>query len=174
MTPFRVIAFAAALVFSAPAAHARPPEVELMSPTATQVGEARYQVLAWPIFDAALWSETGAFAWDTPFALVLTYRRSFSAQALTNRTLFEMSRRGGGDAASLEPLAAPLRECFADIAPGDRITGVSTGTTTARFYFNGRQSCEIEWPGFRRAFFGIWLDASGSGRAMSDQLTGRA
>jgi hypothetical protein len=173
MKVFRAIAIAAALAFLASAAHARPPEVELLSPTAQQVGAAQYNVLAWRIFDAALWNETGEFSWDRPFALTLTYRREFSAQTLTNRTLSEMSRRGAGDPAALEPLAAPLRACFADVAPGDRITGISTGRATARFYFNGRQSCEIEWPGFRRAFFGIWLDASGSGQAKSDQLTGR-
>jgi hypothetical protein len=125
------------------------------------------------MFDAALWSETGGFDWNERFALVLTYRRSFSAEALANRSLLEMSRRGAGDASSLRPLAAPLRACFADVSPGDRITGVSTGRNTARFYLNGRERCEVEWPNFRRSFFGIWLDASGRDRAASDELTGR-
>lgn len=151
----------------------RPPEVEQMAPSARQVGEAQYQFLGWRLFDAALWSETGVFAWDEPFALTLTYRRRFSAQDLTNRTLSEMSGRGAVDAASLAPLAAPLRACFADVAPGDRITGVSTGTNSARFYFNGRQRCDIRWPGFQRSFFGIWLDGAGSDRALSNQLRGR-
>ena len=177
MTLFRTIAIAA--VFTAASAFAtaaaeRPPEVEQMAPSARQVGEAQYQFLAWRLFDAALWNETGVFAWDEPFALTLTYRRRFSAQDLTNRTLSEMSGRGAGDAASLAPLAAPLRACFADVTPGDRITGVSTGTNSARFYFNGRQRCEIRWPGFQRSFFGIWLDASGSDQALSNQLKGRA
>jgi hypothetical protein len=177
MTLFRTMAIAAA--FSAASAFAiaaeeGPPEVTQMSPSARQVGEARYRLLAWPLFDAALWNETGVFDWDASFALTLTYRRSFSAQNLTNRTLSEMSGRGAGDAASLEPLAAPLRACFVDVAPGDRITGVSTGANSARFYFNGRQRCEIRWPGFQRSFFGIWLDASGSNRALSNQLKGRA
>lgn len=176
MTLFRAIAIAAA--FTAASAFAttaaeRPPEVQQMASSARQVGEAQYQFLAWRLFDAALWSETGVFAWDEPFALTLTYRRRFSAQDLTNRTLSEMSGRGAGDAASLAPLATPLRACFADVAPGDRITGVSTGTNSARFYFNGRQRCEIRWPGFQRSFFGIWLDASGSDQALSNQLKGR-
>jgi hypothetical protein len=173
MTILRAIALTAALLFLAPAAQARPPEVERVLSSAAQVGEARYQVFGLRIFDAALWSETGDFDWNEPFALVLTYRRSFSAEALAGRSLSEMSRRGAGDAASLAPLAAPLRACFADVAPGDRITGVSTGGDSARFYLNGRARCEIEWPGFTRAFFGIWLDASGADRAMSNQLTGR-
>lgn len=167
-------ALAAIAVLATSTAEARPPEVAQNLPASRQVGEAGYSVLGWRIFDAALWTETGAFRWNEPFALVLTYRRSFSAEALVNRSLYEMSRRGAGDAASLEPLSAPLRACFADVRPGDRITGVSTGRDTARFYLNGRARCEIEWPGFRRAFFGIWLDASGGDRTLSHQLTGRA
>ena len=83
MTLFRTIiiaaAFTAASAFATAAAE-RPPEVEHMSPSARQVGQAQYQFLAWPLFDAVLWSETGVFVWDAPFALTLTYRRAFSAQ----------------------------------------------------------------------------------------------
>jgi hypothetical protein len=46
------------------------------------------------------------------------------------------------------------------------------GPNSARFYFNGVQRCEVEWPSFRRAFFGIWLDAQGEARALSVRLRG--
>ena len=67
-----------------------------------------------------------------------------------------------------------LRTCFSNVRSGDRFTGVSLSADEARFYLNGRQTCEISWPGFREAFFGIWLDARGGDRAWSDRLTGRA
>jgi hypothetical protein len=166
-----LVAASASALFGAPA-FARPFEVERSVPSAQQVGEARYHVLAWAIFDASLYAEGGSFAWERPFALTLTYRRSFSAQALASRTLVEMQRRGYGGAAELAPLGRRLQACFADVAPGDRITGVSMGPNSARFYFNGAQRCEIEWPGFRRAFFGIWLDAQGEARTLSGRLRG--
>ena len=153
-------------------AEASPLEVSQVLPSAQRVGEAHYRVLAWTVFEAALWADGGVFSWDRPFALTLTYRRSFSAQALTNRTLGEMSRRSASNAETLAPLRERLHACFPDVTPGDRITGVSTGANSARFYFNGRQRCEIEWPGFRRGFFGIWLDANGVERAQSARLRG--
>ena len=139
-------------------ASARPAEIGRAIPDAQQVGAARYQMLALTLFEAELWSPTGAFSWQQPFALSLTYRRSFSARAITGRALTEMTQRGGGTLQSLAPLRAPLEACFANVSAGDRITGVSTGANTARFYFNGAQTCELEWPGLRRTFFGIWLD----------------
>lgn len=159
-----------ALALGVATAEARPPEVERAMTSAQLVGEARYQLLTWTLFDAALWSEDGVFSWERPFALTLTYRQAFSSRALVDRTIVEMSRRGGVSAP--ERLAALLRACFPDVAPGDRITGLSTGPDSAVFLHNGRQRCAIEWPGFRRAFFGIWLDASGPQRAFSSQLRG--
>jgi hypothetical protein len=85
-----------------------------------------------------------------------------------------MSQRGAGSAEQLAPLRTQLARCFPDVARGDRITGVSTSANTARFYVNGAQSCQVEWPNFRRQFFGIWLDARGGQAAMSARLRGEA
>lgn len=163
---------AAALFSIALPAHARHPELAQTIPSAQQVGAARYSVLAIPVFQAELWTTNGVFSWERPFALTLTYERAIRANALVNRTISEMRQRGAGSEASLQPLRAPLTACFADVQNGDRITGVSTGPNTARFYLNGAQRCEIEWPGFRRHFFGIWLDARGGQAALSAQLRG--
>lgn len=165
-------ALAFALAAAAPAA-ARPAEVASAIPGAQQVGEARYSLLAISLFEAELWTGNGDFSWNTPFALTLTYERSARASTLINRSLSEMSQRGAGTARSLAPLRAQLEACFPNIARGDRVTGVSTGPNTARFYYNGAQRCDIEWPGFRRSFFGIWLDGrDGQAAALSARLRG--
>ena len=166
-----MLAAAAALALLSSNAYARPSEVAAALPNAARVGEARYEVLALAVFDAELWAPQGAFSWDQAFALSLTYQRSISARALVNRTLREMTERGG-DRAALEALRPQLQACFADVRAGDRITGLSSGADTARFYYNGRQRCEISSPGFRRAFFGIWLDGAGADRAFSQRLRG--
>lgn len=165
------VAAAALLLTPSSAAHARPSEVAAALPSAARVGEARYEILALAIFDAELWAPQGAFSWDRAFALSLTYQRSISARALVNRTLREMADRGG-DGATLAALRPLLLACFADVRAGDRITGVSFGVDTARFFYNGQQRCEIASPGFRRSFFGIWLDGEGADRAFSQRLLG--
>ncbi len=174
MRLIRSILVGLALAVAATPALASPAEVARAMPGAQSVGQAPYRVLSFHVFDAELWAESAAFSWDRPFALSLTYKRSFSARAIVNRTITEMTQRGAGTPQSLEPLRASLQNCFADVRQGDRITGVSTGPNTARFYYNGARRCEVEWTGFRRDFFGIWLDARGSQRAMSAQLRGGA
>jgi hypothetical protein len=170
----RSLLAALALALTAAPASASPAEVARALPGAQSVGQAPYRVLTFHVFDAELWAERAAFSWERPFALSLTYQRSIPARAIVNRTITEMTQRGAGTAQSLEPLRTRLETCFADVRPGDRITGVSTGQNTARFYYNGARRCDVEWTGFRRDFFGIWLDARGSQRALSTQLRGGA
>ena len=154
---------------------ARPAEVGLVLPAAQMVGQASYEVLAVRLFNAELWADGGAFAWERPFALSLTYERSARATTLLNRSIREMSGRGAGSARALAPLRAQLARCLPDVARGDRITGVSTGADTARFYHNGAHRCDVRWPGFRRHFFGIWLAGrDGAAARLSAQLRGDA
>lgn len=170
----RLIAiFAALTVLATGPALANPAEVGRALPGAQKVGEARYSMLAISLFRAELFTADGDFSWERPFALTLNYERAAPQSLLLNRSVREISQRGGGTVASLAPLRARLAECFPNIAQGDRITGVSTSADTARFYHNGAQRCEIEWPGFRRQFFGIWLDGRDRASArLSAQLRG--
>ncbi len=151
---------------------ARPAEVMRALPEAERVGAAQFRVLAQPVFDAELWSEAEAFSWDRPFALALTYRRALSGDALARRSIDEIAQRQGVSRASLAPLETQLSACFEDVRPGDRITGVSTGADTARFFYNNNAACTVRWPGFRRAFFGVWLDGQGARRSFSERLRG--
>ena len=172
----RLLAVLAAFtVLVATPASADPAEVGRALPGAQKVGEARYSMLAISLFRAELFTANGNFSWERPFALTLNYERAAPQSVLLNRTVREMSQRGGVTPASLAPLRAQLTECFPNISQGDRITGVSTGANTARFYHNGSQSCEIQWPGFRRNFFGIWLDGrDGTAARLSAELRGES
>lgn len=174
MRPIRTLLASVAMICAAitPAA-AAPTEVSRAIPGAQQVGEARYHLLSIQLFEAQLWTGSGAFAWSEPFAITLTYDRSARSSTLVNRSIAEISQRGGGNARALAPLRAQLENCFPNVAQGDRITGVSTGPNTARIYHNGAQRCTVEWPGFRRHFFGIWLDGrDGQAARLSAQLRG--
>lgn len=173
MRPLRSALAALALSLAALPAWAGPAEVSRALPGAEKVGEASYHMLAIHLFDAELWTESGAFSWERPFALTLTYERAARQSTLLNRSISEMSQRGGGNARTLAPLRTQLERCFPNIARGDRVTGVSTSADTARFYYNGAQRCEVRWPGFRRTFFGIWLDGrDGLAARLSARLRG--
>jgi hypothetical protein len=175
MRPLRAALAVVALLIAPLAAWAvSPTEIERALPGAEKIGEARYSMLGVNIFNAALYAD-GGFSWERPFALTLTYDRSARQSTLLNRSISEMSQRGAGNARALAPLRAQLAQCFPNVARGDRITGVSTGPNTARIYHNGAQRCEVNWPGFRRHFFGIWLDGrDGRAAELSARLRGDA
>ena len=173
MRAARFAVAALAVFLAGPPALANPAEVDRALPGAAKVGEASYHLLAIHLFDAELYVQGGAFSWERPFALTLSYERAARQSTLLNRTISEMSQRGAGNARTLAPLRAQLERCFPNIARGDRVTGVSTGPNTARFYHNGAHRCDIEWPNFRRHFFGIWLAGrDGPAVAISAQLRG--
>jgi len=175
MRRFRVLLLALAFGLAAAPASASPSEVARAIPNAQKVGETRYHMLSVALFDAELYTASGDFSWSQPFALSLTYQRSARQSTLINRTIREMSQRGAGSAEQLAPLRARLARCFTNVERGDRMTGVSTGANTATFYHNGAQSCTIEWPSFRRHFFGIWLAGrDGHAARLSAQLRGEA
>jgi len=154
---------------------ASPAEVSRFFPGARMVGEASYSMLSVPLFNAQLWNESGAFSWEQPFALTLSYERSARASTLINRSIREMSSRGAGNAQALAPLRTQFERCFTGVASGDRITGVSTAADRAVFYHNGVRRCEVRWPNFRRHFFGIWLAGrAGPAARLSEQLRGEA
>ena len=175
MRPIRSALVALAFSLAALPAWASPAEVERALPGAQKTGEASYHMLGIHLFDAEAYAAGGDFSWNQPFALTLNYQRGTRQSTLLNRSISEMTQRGAGNAQSLAPLRAQLARCFPDIARGDRVTGVSTGANTATFYYNGAQRCDVQWPGFRRAFFGIWLDGrDGPARTMSARLRGEA
>ena len=104
-------------------ATANPGEVRRALPNAEKVGEAAYTVLSVRLFNAELFADGGAFSWERPFALTLTYDRSAQASLLINRSIREMSSRGAGNAQQLAPLRAQLERCFSSVSRGDRFTG---------------------------------------------------
>lgn len=174
MRSFVLVLLGALLLISPVRAAEAPPEISAIIAAPQQVGEARYSVLAINLFDASLWSGDGAFAWDQPFALSLTYLRRIRARSLVSRTMSEMEARRHGDEASRGALRTQLERCFTTVVAGDRVTAYALSADSAQFYLNGAPYCSVEWPNFRRAFFGIWLEPRGSTRNFSERLLGAA
>lgn len=135
----------------------KPPELAKAPEAAAIVGAASFRVLFWRVFDASLWSRDGAFDWDTPFALSLTYAREFTAHQLTTTTVEEMARLSGKPLQTFSHFGAEFMGCIDDVGIGDRITAVSVTQNQARLFLNGEERCALERPELRRQFFGIWL-----------------
>ena len=133
-----------------------PPEVAAYFDAPNLQGSARVRAMGFRLYDAELWTPRNGFRPERPFALSLTYKRTFSARQLVDATIKEVARIEGQRPADHKGLEK-LMTCFADVRPGDRITGVSQGADQASFYVNGARSCRITYPRFSKRFFGIWL-----------------
>lgn len=136
----------------------------------TLVGKAAYWYGPIRLYEAELRSTSGQFDWHAPFELELTYDRAFSAKDLAEASIKEMKRMGF--AIPDEQLADHLQTCFADVSKGDTITGKSLSEDAAMFFLNGSKRCEVKAPGFRRAFFSIWLGEQARYRSAAARLTG--
>ena len=155
-----------------------PPELVLALPQGQLLGAGRMRYLLWDVFDATLWTLAGFRGtqyFEHAFALELRYLRKLSGAALVDSSLQEMRRVGNLDASKEAAWTAAMQSAFADVQPGDRITGVHRPGAGARFYFNGRLRASVDDAAFARAFFGIWLSASTSEpRLRSALLAGSA
>jgi len=122
-----------------------------------ELGAARYKKAIFKLYDASLCTPSNAFEWDNSFALSLDYLREFSGEMIADAGIHEMARFSGQDKEAYAELRPVLMTCFPDVEKGDQIIGVSEGPNSAKFYYNGEMSCDVEWPEFRNQFFGIWL-----------------
>ncbi len=142
-----------------------PDEVMQALPQGQAVGAGRMRYLLWDVFDATLWAQAGfrgAQYFEHAFALELRYLRKLSAASLVESSLQEMRRVGTLETNKETQWAAAMQTAFADVLPGDRITGVHLPGVGARFYFNGRLRAKVDDAGFSRSFFGIWLSPTTS------------
>jgi len=125
-------------------------------PSAQKVGEGQLRRWGFLVYDATLWSTTGRFEPDQPFALSLTYARSISRDQIVEASLDQM-RELGVDVDQHPEWAQALREVFVDVNEGDTLTGVHRPGEGAVFFEGDRLTGQID-QNLSQAFFAIWLD----------------
>lgn len=152
-----------------------PSELANPWPSARLLGRGELRYFGLRIYEARLWAPApfGAEDWvRQPFALELQYARAFDAAAIARRSLDEMRRQGPIAPAQAERWLATLQATFPDVRDGDRVTGVHTPASAARFHFNGRFVGEWTDAELARQFFGIWLAPQTSEPALREALLG--
>ena len=140
-------------------------------PDIRKQGAADVRLFGLNLYRAELWTGGAGFTFETPFALSLIYKRDFTAQQLTRRTVEEIAKMEGVEESTHGPLYA-LETCFRNVQPGDRITGIALDDNRTRFFWNGLQTCDFTYPDFTRRFFGIWLDERTIDRRTRARLLG--
>lgn len=122
------------------------------------IGQGTLRWWGFHVYDAALWSPTGRWQQQEPYALDIRYARRVSGAQLAETSVDELRRLGIGDEAALARWGAAMRGLFPDVGPGSRLVGVHVPRRGALFYSATGYLGAIEDPEFARGFFAIWLD----------------
>jgi hypothetical protein len=125
-------------------------------PSSTQ----RYQFWGFEIYDARLWTQPGFSVQQYashPFAIELSYLRSFEGAAIAKRSLDEMRKLGRMSAAQEKDWLKAMTDIFPNVRPGDRLVGVHKPNEGAEFWYQQRRVGVLADPQFAKLFFGIWL-----------------
>lgn len=122
------------------------------------VGQGRLRWWGFHVYDASLWTSSGRWRAQSPYALDIRYARQLTGAQLADTSVDEMRRLGMRDETVLGRWGATMRRLFPDVAPGSRLIGLHVPQRGVLFYSADRYLGAIEDPEFARFFFGIWLD----------------
>lgn len=153
-----------------------PTELRNELPKARLVGQGTLRFFGLLVYDARLWAAP-KFRADRyeqqAFALELVYARKLEGEAIAERSIAEMRRVAPfGDAQEKRWLTA-MKTAFPDVGANDRLLGLNDGQGGVRFFYNGRQTAQIDDPEYARLFFGIWLAPQTSAPALRSSLLGQ-
>ena len=98
------------------------------------VGQGTLRWWGFHVYDASLWSRSGRWQAQSPFALDIRYARRLTGVQLAETSVEEMRRLGASDIAALGRWDAAMRSLFPDVAPGSRLIGLHVPQRGALFY----------------------------------------
>jgi hypothetical protein len=155
----KIITCCLMLLLAAPAAAVELPAAACtLLQTCRLIGQGQLRWWGFHVYDAALWSPSGRWQAQAPYALDIRYARRVTGAQLAETSVDELRRLGIGDEAALTRWGTAMRKLFPDVAPGSRLIGVHVPQRGALFYSATAYLGAIEEPEFARGFFAIWLD----------------
>ncbi|MEM7570718.1 MAG: chalcone isomerase family protein [Pseudomonadota bacterium] len=154
-------------------ASANTPQQRAYIPNQEKVGEARYKVLFWKVFDATLYAPDGTYNRDEPFVLALSYLRKIRGEQIVERSISEIAQQGKASTDELAQWRDQLLDIIPDVDKSSTISGVRTAQGTTEFFLNGSPIGTVSDVRFTPLFFDIWLgEGSANAKFRKDLLEG--
>jgi hypothetical protein len=150
-------AFLAMLAFIAVPTMARGEVMRDFVPDAGLVGQARFQVLFFKIYDAELFAPKGEYDRRAPYALRLTYLINGKKDRIINQTVKEMKRQRAASDSMIESWLPLMERSFIDMPKGSSADFIHTGDGRLVLATGSRVIAEIDDRRFVRALMNIWL-----------------
>lgn len=123
-------------------------------------GEGTLRYFGFNIYDAKLWVGPGfdvkAFA-NYPIGLELTYNRSFSREAIAERSVKEIERQVTLTPEQASQWTQELSAWLPNVESGERLIGIYIPKQGMRLWHGDQLLGTIKNPDLARYFFGIWL-----------------
>lgn len=141
-------------------------------PEAELVGEGRFKILFWHVFDAALYAPHGSWSDEQPFALSLAFHRDLNSKRIVEKSIEHMRRLGADDEARLALWSRDMASILPDVDHGTTITGVVDEDGHTRFFENGKPIGVIHDEEFGKRFLDVWLGEQASLPKLRTQLLG--
>ena len=136
------------------------------------VGEARFRLFFFDIYQAALLTPDGRYDGAAPYALRLSYMRDVSSQTIVDTSLDEMRRQASGNESKLAEWADWMGQHFPDMKNGDEAVMIALTNGGMALYHNQVKLGQMDDPAFTDAFFAIWLSDNALKPDLSRQLRG--
>ena len=167
-----------AALFALPAALALPgrlladtlPEI---IPTAKKVGEARFKVFLFKIYDAELFAPDGSFDRKGPYALRLNYLLDAKKDRIISSTVKEMKRQKAASSKVIEGWVPLMEDAFISMDKGSYADFIHTADGRLTLAAEGKIISVIEDTGLAQAIMDIWLGPKVRDRQFQDKLMGR-
>jgi uridine kinase len=126
-------------------------------PDAALVGKARFQVLFFKIYDAALYAPNGVYDRRTPYALRLTYLINGKKDRIIKQTVKEMKRQRAASDSTIEGWVPLMEQAFIDMPKGTSADFIHTGDGRLVLTVRNEIHAELTDRRFIRALMDIWL-----------------
>ena len=164
--------------FAAPSLSDLPTEAREAIADASLSGTGKLTFYGLDVYQSSLWvapSFKPARFEDHTFALELHYLRSFSADAIAQRSIEEMQRlQTLSDDQSAQWLSALRQALPPNVKKGDRLMGLHRPGTGVVFWNNRKRSGVVRDAEFARQFFAIWLSPKTSEPKLRRALLAKA
>ena len=143
-------------------------------PDAKLVGEARFQVFFFKIYDAQLYAPGGVYDPKGVYALRLNYLVDAKEDRIIKQTVKEMKRMKAASHAKIESWVPVMEDAFIDMEEGSFADFIRTEDGTLTLAANGREISRIADKRLVRALMNIWLGKKVRDQEFQDRLMGRA
>ena len=143
-------------------------------PDAKLVGEARFEIFFFKIYDAQLFAPDGVYDPRGVYALRLNYLVDAKEDRIIKQTVKEMKRMKAASHAKIESWVPLMEEAFIDMDEGSFADFIRMADGTLTLAANGKEISRIEDKRLVRALMNIWLGKKVRDEEFRDKLMGRA